>query len=156
MKIFEGKLTGKNLKIGIVVSRFNELITNKLLEGAIDTLKRHEVDKDDIDVAWVPGAFEIPYTLKIMGEKKRYDAIIALGAVIRGATPHFDYVASEVSKGIAKLSLNLDVPISFGVITADTLEQAIERAGTKMGNKGVEAARSAIEMANLKTKIMED
>jgi 6,7-dimethyl-8-ribityllumazine synthase len=145
----EGNLIGKGLKIGIVVSRFNEFIGTRLLGGSIDALVRHGVDENIIDVAWTPGAFEIPLTAKKMAESKKYDAVICLGAVIRGATPHFDYVAAESSKGIAHVSLDTGIPIAFGVLTCDTIEQAIERAGTKSGNKGWDAALSAIEMANL-------
>jgi 6,7-dimethyl-8-ribityllumazine synthase len=147
-QIFEGKLLGEGLRLGIVVSRFNEFITNKLLSGALDMLKRHGVSEDAVDVAWVPGAFEIPLTAQKMVERG-YDAVICLGAVIRGATPHFDYVASEVTKGIAQVSLASGVPVVYGLITADTLEQAIERAGTKAGNKGADAAVTALEMVNL-------
>ncbi|ABY93697.1 MULTISPECIES: 6,7-dimethyl-8-ribityllumazine synthase [Thermoanaerobacter] len=153
MKIYEGKLIAEGKKFGIVVSRFNEFITNKLLEGALDALKRHGALNEDIEIAWVPGAFEIPLIAKKMAESKRYDAVIALGAVIRGETPHFDYVANEVSKGIAKISLDTEVPVIFGVLTTDTIEQAIVRAGTKGGNKGFEAAVTAIEMANLMEEI---
>ncbi|MDE4543021.1 MULTISPECIES: 6,7-dimethyl-8-ribityllumazine synthase [unclassified Thermoanaerobacterium] len=149
MKKYEGKLIGDGLKVGIVVSRFNEFITNKLLDGALDALRRHGVDDESIDIAWTPGAFEIPLISKKMATSKKYDAIIALGAVIRGDTPHFDYVANEVSKGVAKISVDYDVPVIFGVLTTDTVEQAIMRAGTKSGNKGFEAAVTAIEMANL-------
>lgn len=148
-KVFEGHLVGTGLKIGIVVGRFNEFISSKLLSGAQDALKRHGVSEEDIDVAWVPGAFEIPLAAKKMAETGNYDAVITLGAVIRGSTPHFDYVCSEVSKGVASLSLSTGVPVIFGVVTTDTIEQAIERAGTKAGNKGWDAATSAIEMANL-------
>ncbi len=148
-KLFEGVLLGKGLKFGVVVSRFNEFITKKLLEGAQDALLRHGVSEGDIDVAWVPGAFEIPLVAKKLADTKRYDAVICLGAVIRGATPHFEYIASEVAKGIARVSLDTGLPVSFGVVTADTLEQAIERAGTKAGNRGFDAAVDAIEMANL-------
>ncbi len=149
MAKFEGELIGKGLKFGIVVSRFNEFITNKLLEGAQDALLRHDVSPEDIDIAWVPGAFEIPLVARELAQTKRYHAIICLGAVIRGATPHFEYVAAEVSKGIAKVGLETGLPVIYGVITADTLEQAIERAGTKAGNRGFDAAADAIEMANL-------
>lgn len=149
LKKYEGKLIGNGLKVGIVVSRFNEFITNKLLDGALDALRRHGVDDESIDIAWTPGAFEIPLISKKMATSKKYDAVIALGAVIRGDTPHFDYVANEVSKGIAKISVDYDVPVIFGVLTTDTVEQAIMRAGTKSGNKGFEAAVTAIEMANL-------
>ena len=147
--IFEGDLQGKDLKIGLVVARFNEFITGKLLSGAKDALTRHGVVEDDIDTAWVPGSFEIPIVAQKMANSKKYDAVICLGAVIRGATPHFEYIASEVSKGVAKVGLDTGVPVMFGVITADTLEQAIERVGTKSGNKGFDAAVGAIEMANL-------
>lgn len=149
MRVYEGKLVGRGKKFALVVSRFNEFITSKLLSGAIDALTRHEVAEEDICVAWVPGAFEIPLVARKLAERGDFDAVICLGAVIRGATPHFDYVASEVAKGIAKVSLDTGVPVIFGVITADTLEQAIERAGTKAGNKGFEAAVSALEMASL-------
>ena len=152
MGVLEGKLIGKGLKFAIVVSRFNDFITNKLLEGALDALERHEGKKEDIDIVKVPGAFEIPLVAKKMALKD-YDAVICLGAVIRGATPHFEYVSAEVSKGIANASLETGKPIIFGIITADTVEQAIERAGTKMGNKGFAAALSAIEMANLMRQI---
>jgi len=148
-ELFEGVLLGKGLKFGVVVSRFNEFITRKLLDGAQDALLRHGVAKDDIDIAWVPGSFEIPLVTKALAQTKKYDAIICLGAVVRGATPHFEYIAAEVTKGIAKVGLDSGLPISYGVITTDTLEQAIERAGTKVGNKGFDAAVDAIEMANL-------
>ena len=149
MSVFEGNLIGTGLKVGIVVSRFNELLSTRLLGGATDALERHGVDSDAVDVAWVPGGFEIPLAAKRMAATGRYDAVIALGVIIRGGTPHFDYVAAEASKGIAKASLDTDVPVMFGVITADTIEQAVERAGTKAGNKGWDAALGAIEMANL-------
>ncbi|MCE5322626.1 6,7-dimethyl-8-ribityllumazine synthase [bacterium] len=148
-KVYEGQLVAKGLKFGIVASRFNEFITNKLLEGALDAIKRHGASEDDVEIAWVPGAFEIPVIAKKMAESKKYDAVICVGTVIRGATPHFDYIASEVSKGIAHVGLHTGVPVIFGVITTDSIEQAIERAGTKAGNKGFDAAESAIEMANL-------
>lgn len=148
-KVYEGQLIAKDLKIGIVASRFNEFITNKLLEGAIDALVRHGVSDSDISVAWVPGAFEIPVIAKRMAESGSYDAVICLGTVIRGSTPHFDYIAAEVSKGIAQVGMSTGVPTVFGVITTDNIEQAIERAGTKAGNKGFGAAETAIEMANL-------
>ncbi len=148
-QLHEGMLLGKGLKFGVVISRFNEFITKKLLEGAQDALLRHDVNREDIDVTWVPGAFEIPLIAKKLAQTKKYNAIICLGAVIRGGTPHFDYIAAEVSKGIASVSLDTGLPVIYGVITADTLEQAIERAGTKAGNKGFEAAVNAIEMANL-------
>jgi len=149
MKMYEGKLIAEGLKFGIIVGRFNEFIGGKLLSGSLDGLKRHGVDESDIDIAWAPGAFEIPMIAKKMAKSKKYDAVICLGAVIRGATPHFDYVSSEVTKGIASVSLETEVPIIFGVLTTDTIEQAIERAGTKSGNKGFDAALTAIEMVNL-------
>lgn len=149
MKIYEGKLVAQNLKFGIIVGRFNEFIGGKLLSGALDGLKRHGVEEEDIEIAWVPGAFEIPLAAKKMAKTEKYDAVICLGAVIKGATPHFDYVSSEVSKGIASVSLETGLPVIFGVLTTDTIEQAIERAGTKAGNKGYDAAVTAIEMANL-------
>ena len=148
-KTFEGMLLGEGLKIGIVVSRFNDFITNKLLEGSLDAMLRHGVNEEDIEVTWVPGAFEIPLAAQRLAGTKKYDAVICLGAVIRGATPHFEYVAGEVTKGIAQVGLNTGLPIIYGVVTADTLEQAIERAGTKQGNEGSKAALTAIEMANL-------
>ena len=151
MTEINGVLKADNLKFGIVVSRFNSLITEKLLEGAIDCIIRHGGSKDNITVVRVPGAFEIPLIAKKMAKSNKYDGIICLGAVIRGSTPHFDYVASEVSKGIALVSLETEVPIGFGILTTDTLEQAIERAGTKMGNKGFETALSVIEMVNVIT-----
>lgn len=149
VKTYEGNLVASDLKFGIVVARFNEFITNKLLGGALDALQRHGASTEDISVAWVPGAFEIPLAAKKMAESKKYDAVICLGAVIRGSTPHFDYVCAEVSKGVAQIGLHTGVPTIFGVITSDTIEQAIERAGTKAGNKGFDAAVSAVEMANL-------
>lgn len=149
MNIYEGNLVAKGLKIGIVAGRFNEFIVSKLLSGALDGLKRHGILEEDIEVAWVPGAFEIPLVAKKMAKLKKYDAIICLGAVIRGATMHFEYVSNEVSKGIANISLETEIPIIFGVLTTDTIEQAIERAGTKAGNKGYDASVTAIEMANL-------
>ena len=148
-KPLEGMLLGKGLKFGLVVSRFNEFITKKLVEGAEDALVRHGVSQENIDVAWVPGSFEIPLVAKKLAQTKRYDAVICLGAVIRGGTPHFEYVAAEVTKGIAAVGLETGLPVVYGVITADTLEQAIERAGTKEGNEGFKAATNAIEMANL-------
>ncbi len=151
-QVFKGGLVAEGLKIGIVIGRFNEFITGKLLSGALDALERHGVVQDDIDITWVPGAFEIPLAAKKMAHKQ-YDAIICLGAVIRGATPHFDYVATEVAKGVAHVGLDQEKPVVFGVITADSIEQAIERAGTKAGNKGWDAALSAIEMANLMKQI---
>ncbi|WCN39747.1 6,7-dimethyl-8-ribityllumazine synthase [Aneurinibacillus uraniidurans] len=147
--VYEGNLVGTGLKVGIVVGRFNEFITSKLLGGALDALKRHDVAEDAVDVAWVPGAFELPIIVKKMAESGKYDAVIALGTVIRGATPHFDYVCSEAAKGVAAVGMNTGIPTIFGVLTTDTIEQAIERAGTKAGNKGWEAAAAAIEMANL-------
>lgn len=150
---FEGTLLGAGLKFGIVISRFNEFITRKLLDGAQDALLRHGVSGDDIDIAWVPGAFEIPLVTKNLAQSKKYDAIICLGAVIRGATPHFEYIAAEVTKGIARIGMDTGLPISYGIITADTLEQSIERAGTKGGNKGFDAAVDAIEMVNLLKEI---
>lgn len=149
MKIYEGNLVAEGLKFGIVAARFNEFITNKLLSGALDALKRHGAKDEEIEIAWVPGAFEIPLAAQRMAQSKHYDAVICLGAVIRGATPHFDYVSSEVSKGIANASLQTGLPIIFGVLTTDSIEQAIERAGTKAGNKGFDAAVTAIETANL-------
>jgi 6,7-dimethyl-8-ribityllumazine synthase len=152
-KPFEGTLLGKGLKFGLVVSRFNEFITKKLVEGAQDALLRHGVSQEDIDVAWVPGSFELPLIAQKLAQTKRYDAIICLGAVIRGGTPHFEYIAAEVTKGIGKVSLDSGLPVIFGIVTADSLEQAIERAGTKEGNQGFKAATSAIEMANLTKSI---
>jgi 6,7-dimethyl-8-ribityllumazine synthase len=149
MTVYEGKLIGSDLKIGIVASRFNELLSSRLLSGAQDALLRHGVAEQDIDVAWVPGAFEIPLVASKMAASHRYDAVIALGVIIRGGTPHFEYVASEVSKGVAQAGLSTGVPVMFGVITADSIDQAVERAGTKQGNKGADAAVAAIEMANL-------
>jgi len=148
-KRYEGMLLGEGLRFGVVVSRFNEFISTRLLEGAQDALSRHGVREQDIDIAWTPGSFEIPLVAKKMAQSGRYDAIIGIGAVIRGGTPHFDYIAAEVTKGIALVGLETGVPVSNGVITTDNLEQAIERAGTKAGNKGSTAALSAIEMANL-------
>jgi 6,7-dimethyl-8-ribityllumazine synthase len=149
MKTIEGKLDGTGLKFGIVIARFNEFISGKLLSGCIDGLVRHGVEKTDLEVVWSPGAFEIPLLARKMAISKKYDAVICLGAVIRGATPHFDYVAAEVSKGVAHVGLETGLPVIFGVLTTDNLEQAIERAGTKGGNKGFDAALAAIEMANL-------
>jgi 6,7-dimethyl-8-ribityllumazine synthase len=149
MSVYEGDLMGAGLSVGIVVSRFNELLSNRLLDGAKDALTRHGVDEDAVDVAVVPGAFEVPLVAKQMADRGGYDAVIALGVVIRGGTPHFEYVASEVAKGVAKASLDSGVPVSFGIVTANTIEQAVERAGTKQGNKGWDAALAAIEMANL-------
>lgn len=146
---FEGKLIGKDLKVAIVVSRFNDFITGRLLEGAKDTLIRHDVNEDNIDVAFVPGAFEIPLVAKKLASSGNYDAIITLGCVIRGATSHYDYVCNEVAKGVSKVNDQTNVPVIFGILTTESIEQAVERAGTKAGNKGAEAAVSAIEMANL-------
>ncbi|HCX73398.1 MAG TPA: 6,7-dimethyl-8-ribityllumazine synthase [Candidatus Cloacimonas sp.] len=150
---YEGKLIGKGLKIAIVVSRFNEFIGKKLLEGSLDALQRHEVNEDDIDIIWVPGAFEIPLAAQRAASASKYDAIICLGAIIRGSTPHFDYISTEATKGVAKVSLDSQQPVIFGILTTNTLEQAIERAGTKNGNKGWDAAISALEMANLLKQI---
>ena len=147
--IFEGNLVGSGLKVGIVVGRFNEFITSKLLSGAQDALKRHGVSETDVDIAWVPGAFEISLIAQKMANSKKYDAVITLGTVIRGSTPHFDYVCNEVAKGVSAINLNSGIPVIFGVLTTDSIEQAIERAGTKAGNKGWDAATAAIEMANL-------
>ncbi len=148
-KIVEGGLSAKGLKFGVVLSRFNEFIGNQLLEGAVDALLRSGASDGDIEIVKVPGSFEIPATVQVMMQKGQYDAIVCLGAIIRGATPHFDYIASEAAKGIARISMDSGLPVAFGIITADTLEQAIERAGTKSGNKGRDAALNAIEMANL-------
>ncbi|MDL0271319.1 6,7-dimethyl-8-ribityllumazine synthase, partial [Clostridioides difficile] len=147
--IYEGKLIGKDLKIGIINSRFNEFITSKLLSGAEDCLLRHDVSPENIEIVWVPGAFEIPLVAQKMAKSGKYDAIICLGCVIRGATSHYDYVCSEVSKGIAKVSLDSELPVIFGIVTTENIEQAIERAGTKAGNKGYDCAMNALEMANL-------
>lgn len=149
MKVYEGSFVNQGMKVGIVVSRFNDFITSKLLAGAEDALLRHNVSPDDIYVAWVPGAFEIPLIASKMAKSGKYDAVIALGAVIRGSTTHYDYVCSEVSKGCANVSLNSDIPVMFGVLTTENIEQAIERAGSKAGNKGSECAVGAIEMVNL-------
>ncbi len=150
--VIEGDLKGDNLKVGIVISRFNDFITSNLLEGAKDALLRHGVSEEDIEIAWVPGSFEIPMITQKMVESSKYDGIICLGAVIRGDTPHFEYVSSEVSKGIARIGMDAEIPVTFGILTTDTIEQAVERAGTKAGNKGFEAAVSMIEMANLMNK----
>jgi 6,7-dimethyl-8-ribityllumazine synthase len=155
VKYYEGNLIGEGKRFGIVMSRFNDLIGRRLLEGALDGLARHGVAEKDVEVAMVPGAFEIPVVAKAMATSGRFDAVIAVGAVIRGATPHFDYVAGEASKGIASVALQSGVPVLFGIITADTIEQAIERAGTKAGNKGYDAAVAAIEMANLVSQVRE-
>lgn len=149
MKLLEGNLVGKDLKIGVVAARFNDFIVSKLVDGAVDGLKRHGVNEEDIELYLVPGAFEIPLVAKKMVKSEKYDAVICLGAVIKGSTPHFDYVCAEVSKGIASISLEYEKPVIFGVLTTDSIEQAIERAGTKAGNKGYDAAVSAIEMANI-------
>lgn len=149
MNTFEGKLIAEGLKFAIIVGRFNEFISSKLLSGAIDGLNRHGAKEEDIEIIWVPGAFEIPLIAKKLAKSNKYDAIICIGAVIRGSTPHFEYVSNEVSKGIANVSLSTEIPIIFGVLTTDNIEQAIERAGTKNGNKGYDAAITAIEMANL-------
>ncbi|MEJ8777113.1 6,7-dimethyl-8-ribityllumazine synthase [Pseudogracilibacillus sp. ICA-222130] len=148
-KVLEGHLVGNDLKIGIVVGRFNEFITSKLLGGAEDALRRHGVEDENITIVWVPGAFEIPLATKKLADKGEFDAIITLGTVIRGSTPHFDYVCNEAAKGISKVGMDANIPVIFGVLTTDTIEQAIERAGTKAGNKGYDAAVSAIEMGNL-------
>ena len=155
MRTFEGHVTGGNIRVGIVAARFNEFIVGKLVAGALDGLKRHEVDEDPIDIAWVPGAFEIPLICQKMAKSGKYDAIIALGAVIRGSTTHYDYVCSEVSKGIANVALNADIPVMFGVLTTENIEQAIERAGSKAGNKGYDCALGALEMVNLIREIEE-
>ena len=148
-RVFEGNITGKGRKFGIVVSRFNEFVSLRLLEGTMDCLRRHGASDEDISVAWVPGAFDIPAVAKRMGDSGSYDAVICLGVVIRGATPHFDYVASEVAKGVAQVASDTGVPAVFGVVTADSLEQAIERAGSKSGNRGWDAAQAAMELADL-------
>ncbi len=153
MKTYEGQLIARDFRFAVVVSRFNEFISNRLLGGAVDALKRHEADESNVEVIWVPGAFEVPLMAQKAARSGRYEAVICLGAVIRGSTPHFDYVASEVTKGVAKVSLDTGVPVIFGIITSDTLEQAIERAGTKAGNKGWDAAMSAIEMADLNRRV---
>ncbi|SDL89028.1 6,7-dimethyl-8-ribityllumazine synthase [Halarsenatibacter silvermanii] len=152
-RVIEGDLNGEGIEAGVVISRYNDFITGNLLEGAKDAMIRHGVDEDDIDVAWVPGSFEIPMAANKMVDSGRYDGVICLGAVIRGDTPHFEYVSSEVSKGIAKIGLDADIPVTFGILTTDTIEQAVERAGTKAGNKGFEAAVSMLEMANLMKNI---
>lgn len=153
VKIIEGQLVSKGKKYAVAVSRFNDLVTKELLEGCIDTLKRHGAKDSEIEVSWVPGSFEIPQVAMRLAKSKKFDAVICLGTIIRGATPHFDFIASEVAKGIAQVSLSTGIPVIFGVITADTIEQAIERSGTKEGNKGKDAAISAIEMANLLDQI---
>jgi 6,7-dimethyl-8-ribityllumazine synthase len=149
MKVIEGNFSGKGLRVGIIAGRFNEFISSKLIGGALDALKRHEVSEDDIELAWVPGAFEMPIVAQKMAKSGKYDAVITLGAVIRGATPHFDYVCSEVTKGVASVSLATGIPVIFGVLTTNTIEECIERAGTKAGNKGFDCGVSAIEMVNL-------
>ena len=149
MKTFEGKLVSEDIKVGIIVARFNEFVTSKLLSGALDTLTRHEVKEENIQVAWVPGAFEIPLICEKMANSGKYDAVIALGTVIRGATSHYDYVCNEVSKGVAQVGLKSGIPVLFGIVTTENIEQAIERAGTKAGNKGYDCALGAIEMINL-------
>ncbi|MBX6394096.1 MAG: 6,7-dimethyl-8-ribityllumazine synthase [Alicyclobacillaceae bacterium] len=154
-RVFEGRLAAEGLRFGIVVARFNGFITEQLLSGAVNALRRHGARDEDVDVAWVPGAFEIPLAAQKMAESGRYDAVIALGAVIRGATSHFDYVAGEAAKGVASVALKTGVPVVFGVLTTDTIEQAVERAGTKAGNKGWEAAVSAVEMADLLRQLAE-
>ena len=148
-KMFEGKLDGSGLRVGIIVSRFNDMITERLLKGALDRLRRSNVPQETTDVCWVPGAFEVPKAAKHMATTGRYDGVIALAAVIRGATPHFEYISNEVIKGLARINLDVDIPIAFGVITSDTIDQAIERAGTKLGNKGAQAAETLIEMVNV-------
>lgn len=153
MKILEGNLVAQNIKVALVASRFNEFIVSKLISGAVDGLKRHNVSDDDITLAWVPGAFEIPLIASKLAKSGKYDAVICLGAVIRGATSHYEYVCNEVSKGVAHVSLETGIPVLFGVLTTDTIEQAIERAGTKAGNKGYDCALSAIEMVNLSREI---
>ncbi|MBR0141541.1 MAG: 6,7-dimethyl-8-ribityllumazine synthase [Ruminococcus sp.] len=153
MNIYEGSFIPENVRIGIVVARFNEFITSKLLGGALDTLKRHNVPEDSIDVAWVPGSFEIPLIAQKMAKSGKYDAVICLGAIIRGSTTHYDLVCNEAAKGVAQVSLNSDIPVMFGIITTENLEQAVDRAGAKAGNKGSECAEGAIEMINLIRKI---
>jgi len=153
MKIIEGKLNAGQHRYGIIVGRFNEFISSKLLGGALDALKRHDADEENIEIVWAPGAFEIPVIAQKMARTKRFDAIICLGAVIKGSTPHFDYVSAEVSKGVASVSLDNSIPVIFGVLTTDSIEQAIERAGTKAGNKGFDAAMAAMEMANIMAEI---
>lgn len=153
MAMYEGKLDGKGLKIGIAVSRFNDLVTKELLQGALDRLRRLGVAEKDISVAWVPGAFELPRAVKALGGAGKFHGVLALAAVVRGATPHFEYVAAEAAKGLAKLNLDLPVPVAFGVLTADTMDQALERAGGKVGNKGAQAAEALVEMINLERAI---
>lgn len=151
--VYEGHLVAQGLKFGLVVGRFNEFITSKLLGGALDAFRRHGARDEDIEIAWVPGAFEIPLVARKMAESGQYDAIVTLGAVIRGSTPHFDYVCNEAAKGVAQVAMQTGLPVIFGILTTDTIEQAVERAGTKAGNKGWDAAVSAIEMANLMRKL---
>lgn len=153
VKTREGNLIAKGKKFGIIASRFNDFITKELVSGCLDTLIRHGANNEDLSITWVPGAFEVPLLAQKLAKSKSYDALVCLGTVIRGSTPHFDYIASEVAKGIAKVSLDTGLPVIFGIITADTIEQAVERAGTKEGNKGRDAALSAIEMANLLAQI---
>ncbi len=153
MPIFEGNFNGENLKVGIVIARFNELITSKLLSGAIDNLLRHGVKEEDIDIYWVPGAFEIPFITKKLVDNHKYDGIITLGSVIRGATTHYELVTNEVAKGVAHIGLTSDIPVLFGVLTTETIEQALERAGTKAGNKGSEVAQGLLEMISLNKAI---
>ncbi len=153
VKHIEGHLNAKGFRFGLIISRFNEFISGKLLSGALDALKRHEAKDEDMEIFWVPGSFEVPLVAKKLANSERFDAVICLGAVIRGNTPHFEYVASEVAKGIAQVELDTEIPVMFGIITSDTLEQAIERAGTKAGNKGWDAALGAIEMVNLMQKL---
>lgn len=155
MKVFEGRYSGQGKKFGIVVSRFNEFITSKLLTGALDALKRHEVNEDDIEIAWTPGAFELPLLAKKMAQKGKYDAVICLGAVIRGETSHYDYVCNEAAKGIAQVGLQTGTPVLFGLVTTENVEQAVNRAGTKSGNKGFDAALSALEMVNVIDEVEE-
>lgn len=155
-RVFEGAMDGRGLKAAVIVSRFNELFTEQLLTGAVRTLQRHGVAEGDIDLVWVPGAFELPLAAKVCAESGRYDLVVAVGCVIRGATPHFDYVCSQAASGIGRVALDTGVPVGFGLITADTLEQAAERAGTKAGNKGVEAAEAALEMASLLKQLRSD
>jgi 6,7-dimethyl-8-ribityllumazine synthase len=152
-KVYEGSFKGEGLKLGVVISRFNEFVSLRLLEGAMDCLRRHGVDDDDITIAWVPGAFDIPAVAKKMGDSGKFNAVLCLGAVIRGATPHFDFVAAEAAKGVAHVGMETGVPTVFGVVTADNLEQAIERAGSKSGNRGWDAARAALELADLYSKL---
>ncbi len=154
MRVIEGELRAEGKRFALIVSRFNELISKKLLEGAIDCLKRHGTEEDNITIVWTPGSFEIPYIANILAQKKEYDALICLGAVIKGDTPHFNYIANEVSKGIAKISMEKGIPVIFGVLTTDNLEQALERAGAKAGNRGFQAALSAIELVNLTKKVV--